>query len=272
MYASTLLVAALGAVNVLAAPTWPSLNWQAARTDGLSTVSEYFNMLAEKVDAAKLLSAAPVCDLSKASPVIGSLDAPLSGLTLKHVAVGRGTQNYTCDPAGDPSAAPTAAGALATLFNASCVAATYPDLLAALPKLALQFNLTTAPSGTPTTTPTTTGLGPTSLIVTGEHYFRNSTTPFFDLDLNAAYQLGQAPCAKAQSVDAPADAPAGPDGAAAVAWLRLTADAGATGDIQEVYRVATAGGSAPDTCAGMPAAFEVQYAAQYWFFEGKAES
>ena len=76
--------------------------------------------------------------------------------------------------------------------------------------------------------------------------------------------LGFAPCAKNNSVFAPAGAPVGQgdQGHGAVAWLKLITRSGATGNLEEVYRVNTAGGSPPATCAGMPAAFEVQYAAE----------
>ncbi len=69
------------------------------------------------------------------------LPPPTAGLALKHVAIGRGVQNYTCDLA-NATAVPVSIGAVATLFNASCVAGTYPDLLNMLPRVALQFNLT----------------------------------------------------------------------------------------------------------------------------------
>jgi hypothetical protein len=104
-------------------------------------------------------------------------------------------------------------------------------------------------------------MAPSNLVVSGVHYFTTATTPFFNLD-TAAAQLGQAQCAKNASVNAPADAPKGQGGEAAVAWLKLMTKSGATGDLQEVYRLETAGGSAPATCAGMPATFEVQYSAQ----------
>lgn len=177
------------------------------------------------------------------------------------MAIGRGTQNYTCD-VNNATAAPVAVGALATLFNASCVASTYPDLLNMLPQVALQFNLTS----------TDTALTPSNLAVSGHHFFTNATTPFFDMD-TSAMSLGTAPCAKNSSEPAPAGAPKGQQGEAAVPWLRLVTRVGATGDLQVVYRVQTAGGSAPATCAGMSAAFEVQYAAQYvqpfhYFCEG----
>jgi hypothetical protein len=165
------------------------------------------------------------------------------------VAIGRGTQNYTCD-VKNATAIPVANGALATLYNASCIASAYPDLLNTLPKAAVQFNLTDAPK-----------MAPSNLVVSGVHYFTNPTTAFFNLD-SAAAKLGQMPCAKNNTAAAPANAPKGQGGEAAVPWLKLLAKAGATGGLQEVYRLETAGGSAPATCAGMPAAFEVQYSAQ----------
>ncbi|KAI2471885.1 hypothetical protein F4781DRAFT_428889 [Annulohypoxylon bovei var. microspora] len=263
MYASTLLVSLLGASTVIAAPTWPAFNWDAAKPDGLNTVSEYFNMLASKVELGKSMASAPVCDLSKAQMAAAPtpLPAPSAGLTLKHVAVGRGTQNYTCDTT-NATAIPVAVGAVATLFNASCVASTYPDLFQLLPKLALQFNLTTQEDSL---------MGPTDLMISGHHFFTDDTTPFFNLDTNK-YNLGEAPCSKANQTSAPDDAPRGQQGEKAVAWLKLNTRTGATGNLQEVYRINTAGGSPPATCQGQAAAFEVQYSAQYWFWEGDSQS
>lgn len=108
-------------------------------------------------------------------------------------------------------------------------------------------------------------MGPTELLVSGRHFFTNATTPFFNLD-TARSQIGTAPCSKVNSSVAPADAPKGRQGESAVPWLRLAANPDATGNLHEVFRVGTAGGSAPATCQGMPASFEVQYAAEYVFF------
>lgn len=184
-------------------------------------------------------------------PAPTPLPAVAAGLVLKHVAVGRGTQNYTCGT--NATAAPVAVGALATLYNATCVASTYPDLLAAIPNVALQFNLTDQNQKS---------LSPSNLAISGHHFFTNATTPFFDLD--TSMKLGVAPCSKNSSVPAPANASKGQGGKGfgAVAWLKLLTKDGATGNLQEVYRVNTAGGSPPPTCAGMPPAFEVQYAAE----------
>lgn len=171
-------------------------------------------------------------------------------MTLRRVAVGRGTQNYTCD-AGRADAAPRANGAVATLFNASCVAALCPELLDQIPSTAVRLDEGSG-SGR---------AGASVLARSGVHYFTDSTTAVFDLGMPPA-DIGEARCTKDSSVNAPPTAAAGPLGEKAVTWLRLrTKDGGAPGGIKEVYRLTTAGGSAPATCEGMPATFEVPYAA-----------
>ncbi|KAI1423756.1 hypothetical protein F5Y12DRAFT_755931 [Xylaria sp. FL1777] len=261
MYGSTILTTLLGASTVFAAPTWPQLNSDFVNTVGRETLTDYFNLLAEKVDIAKLSTLLPTCDLSQAHlPVLSTkpLPAAAEGLVLKHVAVGRGTQNYTCD-ATNATAVPTQIGAVATLFNTSCIAASYPDLLHSLPKLALQFDLPFNAKQDDEK------LGPTQLLVSGKHFFKNTTTPFFNLDTERD-QIGEVPCSKLDSSAAPADAPKGLQGETAVPWLLLGANSDATGGLTQVFRVETAGGSAPTTCKGQPASFQVQYAAEYWFF------
>ena len=66
MQLSMLLAAALGASGIVAAPTWPKLNADASNPEGVGAVSDYFNKLAEEVQAGKYAMDAPVCDLSKA--------------------------------------------------------------------------------------------------------------------------------------------------------------------------------------------------------------
>ena len=172
---------------------------------------------------------------------------------MKHVAIGRGTQNYTCGT--NATAAPVQVGALATLYNASCVAASYPDLLATLPKVALAFNLTDVNQKT---------LAASNLILSGHHYFTNATTPSFNLD-TTAMTLGEGGFSKNNSVAAPAGSVVGHGnvGYGAVPWLKLLTRVGTTGSLEEVYRLNTAGGAAPTTCAGITGtAFEIQYAAE----------
>lgn len=264
------------ASSVLAAPTWPAISPAALGSGGLAHVSDYFNLLADKISkgpgggpplgfggpAGPLLRS---CDLSRAvlpqAPI--PLEAPSAGLVLKHVAIGRGTQNYTCDTAS-PASAPVANGAMATLFNASCVAASYPDILGKLSALALQFDL----SALPATADESVRMGPSSLLVSGTHFFLDAKTPYFGLDTGNFGRLGRATFAKKAGTDAPANAPKGLQGEKAVAWLKLVEGGSeavriaATGGLQEVYRVETAGGSPPATCQGMPATFEIQYATQ----------
>ncbi|CAI4213000.1 unnamed protein product [Parascedosporium putredinis] len=99
--------------------------------DAVDHLSDYFNLLASKVQRYKSLAGSlpPATLPAPSSP---------SGLSLQHVAIGRGTQNYTCDPA-DPSAAPKAAGAVAILYDATCLASTHADLLDALSRLSISY-------------------------------------------------------------------------------------------------------------------------------------
>jgi len=273
MFSKVLVTSALCAI-ASASPLLPYSQQAAERPAEMQVLSDYFSMLGHKVQAGRQMSQAPVCNLNNAVlPVackhmysytvlsttdkISTAPTPLplvsDGLTLKHVAIGRGIQNYTCSQT-NATAAPVSIGAVATLYNASCVASTYPDLLTVLPNVALQFNLTSYDQAT---------LSPSYLAISGHHFFSNTTTPTFDLN-TAAMDLGVAPCAKNSSVPAPTGSPVGQGGQGhgSVTWLKLITRDGATGNLEEVYRVNTAGGNPPATCAGMPATFEVQYAAE----------
>ncbi|CZR66878.1 uncharacterized protein PAC_16779 [Phialocephala subalpina] len=256
MLPSTWVISAL-CTTTFSAPTFPSS--VVGRPVVREVLSEYFQIVGEKVQAERNMAQAPLCNMNTAmmpaSPI--TLPPPSAGLTLKHVAIGRGTQNYSCG--ANETATPVALGAVATLYNASCVASTYPDLLSMLPKVALQFNLTDIDQVT---------LLPFNLAISGHHYFANLTTPTFNLD-TAAMDLGFAPCVRNNSVTAPVGASVGQDdeGFGPVPWLKLLTRNGATGGLKEVYRVNVAGGRSPATCVGMPTTFKVQYAAEYWFYE-----
>ncbi|TQV99170.1 hypothetical protein V2A60_004663 [Cordyceps javanica] len=250
MRLSTLLVSSL-ATAASAAPTWPDfqINQLGDPRDALNAVSQYFNIVAAKVSAAKSMSGPPKCDLSKAvMPTLPGMPAPAVGAQLRHVAVGRGTQNYTCD--GKADSKPKAIGAVATLFNVTCMAATYPDVTGKIPGMAVHFNLDAA-----------NHLGPAMLPISGHHYFTAAGVPFFDLGSE-----GRLPCAKNASANAPSTATVGQKGDAAVPWLRLLATKDATNGLAEVFRVSTAGGSPPETCKDLTGPFEVEYSAEYWFW------
>ncbi|KAI0018716.1 hypothetical protein F4780DRAFT_781092 [Xylariomycetidae sp. FL0641] len=208
------------------------------------------------------------------------LPSPPSNMTLKHIALGHGIQNYTCTGAG---AEATSFGALATLYD---ITALYPgsgaDALsdadfAGLPPKALQ----TTPEPLNMQSPDDVGLGadladpfPASapltldgvsgeLGVLGHHFFDGANVPTFDLS-GVSDQTQRFAGAKQGTATAPADAYPGLDDEGAVAWLAL-GDAGGSQNIGYVYRVYTAGGS-PAVCADAGDAPSVAYAAQYWFY------
>lgn len=179
-------------------------------------------------------------------------------------------QNYTCSLASS-SVVPKAVGAMASLYNVSCIASNYPDILAILPGLALQYALPAQPGS---------NLEPSNIAYVGEHYFAGNGTPTFDLTLGTKFHpdslIGEyedlgvtsATTIGAKNSTAPATAPKGENGAGngAVPWLRLPVLNQTDSDIKVVYRLNTAGGKAPANCASSPAYFSVQYAAEYWFY------
>ena len=203
------------------------------------------------------LQNALTCDLSAATMPNASSPLPsvTLGLSLYHVAIGRGTQNYTCATSTSASV-PVAIGAVATLYNASCIAASYPGYLASLPAIALQQ-------------PNSDSSSMLGMTESGHHYFQDTTTPTFDLNALSQFTFAK----KLASVPAPTGSDAGVNdqGNGAVAWLKLEHETtGQIGDIQEIYRMNTAGGSPPPTCDGVASSFQVQYSAEYWFWSGSS--
>ncbi|KAI9813579.1 MAG: hypothetical protein M1827_003648 [Pycnora praestabilis] len=187
------------------------------------------------------------CDLSSFTlPQNGGpteLPSPLAGLTLKVVALGVGTQNYTCT-SGNSSAAPLAVGALATLFDADPILEYSQTLFNTIPSLAVYLPDPNA----------------YNLPALGHHYFSANGTPTFNLGSTGFLSAG-----KVGDIPAPASAGKGVQGEGAVDWLALTDKGGSVG-LKEVYRVETAGGKAPATCANQPPTIQVEYSAQYWFY------
>lgn len=243
MFTSTLsLVLALAPTTLFAAPT--------QTVDSIAALIPRQNI--PSGIWSELVKADALCDLSNvqlpAAPT--PLAAPASGLTLRHIAIGRGTQNYTCATSG--SAAPKAVGAIASLFNATCDAARLnTNTLASLTDLALSYAI------------------PTSTLadqrLSGHHQFTASGTPLFMLDTtNGDY--GRVEAVVNMKSAAPSDANKGINGLGSVAWLKLNATTTADWNYKEVYRVHTAGGQAPSTCDGIEGDFTVQYSAQYWFY------
>ncbi|KAJ5550469.1 hypothetical protein N7535_001590 [Penicillium sp. DV-2018c] len=204
------------------------------------------------------------CTLANLSMPLNSttkplLPAPSTNLTLKYVALGRGTQNYTCPPhslnSSNTTIEPVATGAVATLFDASCIAASslallheVPAIISKTPLESLAFMAALVVKGTRS-----------NAIILGEHHFSAAGDPVFDLSLSGADSW------IATSKLAAAPAPNTTLGSVGdVPWLKLGYKKGS--GIQEVYRVVTSQGDPPSTCVGQNATIQVEYAAEYWFY------
>lgn len=108
-------------------------------------------------------------------------------------------------------------------------------------------------------------LPPSNFNLLGHHFFQGSV-PTFNLDTTPSRQLGIARVQKDADMKAPSSAIQGSNGAAAWLYLSATNSSVPANEFSSVYRVDTASGAAPETCDGMPEAFTVQYAANYYIF------
>ncbi|KAG0633724.1 hypothetical protein HOY80DRAFT_591418 [Tuber brumale] len=205
------------------------------------------------------------CDLSKAilpkSDGTTLLADPEPGLTLTNVVLGRGTQNYTCTD-NTESSIPVSQGALATLYDVSCLAANHPSLLHELPDVLVQLQ-------------TSVQFYITAVfqrfskekIVAGHHFFApDYSTPVFDFRVTPdikRYFSGKRDAGVAATAYSSKGSPGQEYGA--VDWLRLKAGDKSV-ESKLAYRVNTAGGKAPENCKGMQKNFNIDYAAEYWFY------
>ncbi|PVI07219.1 hypothetical protein DM02DRAFT_609193 [Periconia macrospinosa] len=173
------------------------------------------------------------CNLSETPQPSNTLAPPGADLTLALIAVGHGTQNYTC---ANSSAAttPAAIGAVASLFNASCAVADN------LPELGTIIEDTAS---------------------IGTHFFVDNTTPEFDI-----IGLGETQAKKVEAVPAPsaADVPW---------LRLEAQQQGTTSPVKQIYRLNTKGGVAPTNCEGRAAGetITVEYEAQYWIYASASE-
>ncbi|KAJ5776650.1 uncharacterized protein N7511_001661 [Penicillium nucicola] len=190
------------------------------------------------------------------------LPDPSKNLTLKYVALGRGTQNYSCPTSNASSnlkatAKPFATGAAATLFDASCLASSSGAILHQLPAM-----MSNVPLGSIAFMAALLGQGTKSTdLIIGEHYFNAGGDPVFDLSLSGSPSWIVAK--KDAAVSAPASEPSA-NQTGNVPWLKLGHKDGC--NIKEVYRVVTSQGDPPSTCIGQAATIQVAYAAEYWFY------
>lgn len=204
--------------------------------------------------------ASPVPDISISTGLnlpLSALPAPPNGTIIRYIALGLGTQNYTCT-ASSPTPVPN--GAKAILYSAERFLKNHPEMSTSLTAQALSFPCLKLNENGKASFPHVLGLP-----FLGEHYFNSNLQPVFDLTMaNAELQ------AKVVSdIGAPPDAYPGINGTGAVDWLYLmdaSGGSGATrGGVVGVYRILTAGGKSPRTCAGSQSSIIIDYSAIYVF-------
>jgi len=188
------------------------------------------------------------CTLKYATLPPSTLPPVTAGLVLTHVAIGRGTQNYSC-ATNTAASIPAQIGADAKLFNATCLAGASAQGNAAVmqaPAIAYKYP---EPSG---------NTDVENQLQSAHHYFLDTTTPFFDF-VTQDHNYGTVASKKIAASPAP-------NATANVPWLKLQASVSNGNNIKEIYRVNTVGGVAPVNCAGQPSLIYVQYAAEYMFY------
>ncbi|KAF5616486.1 hypothetical protein F25303_13503 [Fusarium sp. NRRL 25303] len=220
----------------------------------------------------------PSCEYGDSMPILpvnggpSELPTPPQDVTLKHIALGFGIQNYSCTNTG---ATPVAAGALAVLYDATFLypgqhsSDVTPEKWTLLPSNILNtekvpLNRIENGGASPTNPfPKKESLEVKNLNKNipylGHHFFTTAGIPTFDLD-----PVNQLLIAKRISgIKAPASTPTGPGGTSAVDWLYL-GDAGGSRGVSLAYRALTAGGSSYG-CKGK-GIDSVPYTAYYWFY------
>ncbi|KAF8585904.1 hypothetical protein K439DRAFT_1004890 [Ramaria rubella] len=176
-----------------------------------------------------------------------------TGVTPEFIAAGFGTQNYSCSAAGTF----TSIGALAELFDASCV---FDAFQSACSKKASSAEETQASMRA--------ALGPNPTLL-GHHYFVNNPVPGGTglsptFDFRADSEKGNPNAFVITSKIG--DIPAPTDPTQNVDWLELMAIPGQGSLAKNVFRILTIGGQPPSSCTPGSAPITVPYAASYWFF------
>ena len=174
-------------------------------------------------------------------------------MTIKHITIGHGIQNFTC---ASPSATPVAIGALANLYDVTSFALANETGLAEIPPIAVFQPVDLASNSSLTIA----GFGTFPRI--GNHFFTSAGVPTFAFPTLNELLSGKS----LATINAPAGSNSGPAGTGATTWLDLGDKGGSIG-LSGVYRVLTAGGLPFKTCQGQNSTISVPYAASYWFLD-----
>jgi hypothetical protein len=231
----------------------------------LSTAAMALAFFAPSVSAWPQFPRATTLDTLAAKMPQNTLPAP-TGLKLKYVLLGIGTQNYTC-LTGNATAAPDTTGAVAKLYDIGTQLSKDSWAQFKIPTISgLALSLSAAPwGGNKMLDDYLKQQGYQQWL--GNHFFNGAKAPTFSLTQVKANPFPQAVVAKNAVMDAPKWACGGLTGEGAVKWLQLTdTQKLSQGGVNTVYRMETAGGNPPATCQGKAKTFEVKYAAQYWIF------
>jgi len=208
-----------------------------------------------------------VCDLSKTtiplSPAqqtaLGSPTTPLAA-----VGLGFGVQNYTCSS----NNVFVSAGAVAELFDISCLASSNSTLLSTIHTDL--FNLWDSPRAGNVTIQQLIQALPNVVpecMILAQHYFIQNGAG----GISPAWDFRAAPkfegVAGALFVGKPLANIPDADPTKNIAWLHIGKVSGDISD--EVYRISTVGGVAPSSCvSGTTKDISVKYTSQYWFYGG----
>jgi len=173
------------------------------------------------------------------------------------VLLGVGYQNYTCSAAGTY----TSAGAIADLFDLSCLA-----------KITPIFNcIQDAAFDAWKDAPPSFKIGPSTMgyPLMGNHFFQPSPSgtgisPVWDFRAGAAEGNPNAFVLAAKVGDLPS-----PDSTSDVDWLQLKSVSGSLAT--QIYRTNTRGGVPPATCTPGSPAISLKYVSKYWLFGGSVK-
>ncbi|KAH9835961.1 Protein of unknown function DUF3455 [Teratosphaeria destructans] len=192
----------------------------------------------------------------------GNSPLPKPSCSPKYIAVGLGTQNYTCNATTGKY---TATGALAQLFDATAYLSNNHDKVDSLSHTYYNTYTSLPCSKSPSNCvesddrcedQANSHFKPWPLPVLGEHYFTASGTPTFDLHNARSHpflfskKAGDVASPRSYDVD----------------WLYLSSNGSSENRvISSVYRVETVGGVQPASCSGT-SSIEVPYSAEYWYY------
>jgi Protein of unknown function (DUF3455) len=177
--------------------------------------------------------------LSRIDPCAGidTLSPPASNKSLEVVAIARGSFNYSCEDAA-PANAPIVLEQFTQLYNVSTFLTLFDqEYLQELVQQLYDYDYGEGKNNTLDCIGTIGTLNGSAVVT------------LYEIDTFDAYVL--------ETIPSPDD----PDNNGLWAHSRSKSDFD-----WEMYRVEMVGGKVPAICAGQPDSFDIEYAAQYWFY------